>query len=362
MLGSYLFPISYAFLSFPIAAAIFTVPFLVVQYRRHGYVHKIRALILYLLLLYLLNAVFIILLPLPPSIHNAPPDAGSYFQWIPFHFLTDIVRETGVKPGRPSTYPHLLGERAVLQVAFNVLLTIPFGLFLRYYFSAHWIRCLLLSLGLSLLFETTQVTGIFGIFDYPYRLFDVDDLITNTAGGMLGYVLAEWFASRLPRIDRLDAEVDLSLKRVSYTRRALAAGIDWCLLLPVCAVLGMLRLPILYVFGFVVIVYFIVIPYATNGRTAGKWVVRIRVRGKGERVALQELIVRYGLLYLLAGGINLTYPIVAVRDFPPLVLIPYAVGLFAMNVWLGIHLIRCVLGRRRVPFHDRWSGTRQVVS
>lgn len=170
--------------------------------------------------------------------------------------MTDIVRETGVKPGRPSTYPHLFGDRAVLQVAFNVLLTIPFGLFLRYYFRTHWIRCLLLSFGLSLSFETTQVTGIFGIFDYPYRLFDVDDLITNTAGGMLGYVAAEWFASRLPRIDRLDAEVDLT---------------------------------------------------------------------------------------------------------PPLILIPYAVGLFAMNVWLGMHLIRFVLGRRRVPFHDRWSGTRQVV-
>ncbi|WP_338131021.1 RDD family protein [Cohnella rhizosphaerae] len=110
------------------------------------------------------------------------------------------------------------------------------------------------------------------------------------------------------------------------------------------------------------IVYFVAIPYAANGRTAGKWVVRIRVQGKGERVTLRELAMRYGLLYLLAGGINLTYPIVAVGDFSPLLLIPYAVGLFALNVWLGIHLIRCVLNRRRVPFHEKWSGTRQIVS
>lgn len=362
MLGSYLFPISYAFLSFPIAAALFTVPFLVVQYRRYGYVHKLRAFILYLLLLYVLNAVYLILLPLPSSIHNAPPDEGSYFQWIPFHFLTDIVRETGVSLDRPSTYPHLLGERAVLQVAFNVLLTVPFGLFLRYYFSARWIRCLLLSFGLSLLFETTQVTGIFGIYDYPYRLFDVDDLITNTLGGMVGYLAAEWLASHLPRIDRLDEGVDLSAKRVGYTRRAIAAAIDWAILLPFCAVLAMLHLSFLYVYAGIVIVYFVAIPYATNGRTAGKWVVRIRVRGKGERVTLRELAMRYGLLYVLAGGFNLTYPIVAVRDFSPLVLIPYAVGLFAMNVGLGIHLIRCILSRQRVPFHEKWSGTRQIVS
>ncbi|CAI6044180.1 VanZ family protein [Cohnella sp. JJ-181] len=363
MVGFYLFPISYAFLSFPIAAAIFTVPFLVVQYRRHGYIHKFRALMLYLLLLYLLNAVYLVLLPLPQSIHNAPLEADSYFQWIPFHFLADIVRETGVSFGRPSTYPHLFGERAVLQVAFNVLLTIPFGLFLRYYLRARWARCLVLSLSLSLLFETTQVTGIYGIYDYPYRLFDVDDLITNTLGGMIGYVTAEWLASRLPRIDRLDEGVDLAAKRVGYTRRLLAAAIDWCVLLPVCAVLAVMRVPFLYVYPAVVIVYFIVLPWMTKGRTAGKWVVRIRLRGKGDgdRPSIGALAVRYGLLYLIAGGANLAYPAVAVRDFPPLALIPYAVGLFAMNAWLAVHLVRCFFNRRRAPFHDKWSDTRQVV-
>ncbi|MEK0316289.1 VanZ family protein [Cohnella sp. 56] len=363
MIAFYLFPISYAFLSFPVAAAVFTVPFLIVQYRRHGYIHKLRALILYLLLLYLLNAVYLILLPLPDSLHNAPPAADSYFQWTPFHFLADIARETRVSFDRPSTYPLLFGERAVLQVAFNVLLTIPFGLFLRYYFRARWVRCLLLSFGLSLLFETTQVTGIFGIYDYPYRLFDVDDLMTNTLGGMIGYLAAEWLANRLPRIDRLDEGVDLSAKRVSYTRRLLAAAIDWCILLPVCAVLAVMHVPLLYAYASVVIVYFVAVPYATNGRTAGKWVVRIRIRGRGdkERVPLAALAARYGLLYLIAGGANLTYPIVAVRDFPPLALIPYAVGLFALNLWLAIHLIRCLFNRRRVPFHDKWSGTRQIV-
>jgi len=361
MIDFYLFPISYAFLTFPVAAAIFTVPFLVVQYRRHGYIHKYRALILYLLLLYLLNAVYLIVLPLPPSIHNAPPDADSYFQWIPFHFLTDIARETAVVIDRPSTYLHLLGERAFLQVAFNVLLTVPFGLFLRYYFRTHWVRCLLFSFGLSLLFETTQVTGIFGIYDYPYRLFDVDDLMTNTLGGMLGYVAGEWLARRLPRIDRLDDNVDLSTKRVSYTRRALAAAIDWALLMPASAVAFVLRLPPLYAYAGIVILYFVVLPYITNGRTAGKWVVRIRIRGEGDRVTLKELAVRYGLFYLIFGGLNVAYPVLAVRELPPLPLILYAVGLFALNAFLAAHLIRCVFNRRRVPIHDQWSRTRHVI-
>jgi len=358
MLDTYLFPISYAFFTFPIAAALFTMPFLVVQYRRHGYIHKYRALILYLLLLYLMNAVYLIVLPFPSTVHNRPPER-SYFQLIPFHFLADIAKETGVRVDQPSTYLHLLKERAFQQVAFNVALTVPFGLFLRYYFRARWTRCLLFSFGLSLFFEVTQVTGIYGIFDYPYRLFDVDDLMTNTLGGMIGYVAAEWLASHLPRIDRLDENVDLATKRVTYTRRGIAFLIDWAILFPVGAVLAVLHLRLAYLP--LVIAYFIVVPYATNGQTAGKWVVRIRVKGQGERLRLRELAVRYGLLYVVIGGVNLAYPIIAVQSSSPWLNIPYAFVLFAMNLTFAVHLIRCVFNRKRTLFYEKRSGTGHVI-
>lgn len=86
MFQSYLFPISYAFLSFPAAALLFTLPFLIVQYRRHGYIHKLRGLLLYLLLLYLLNALFLIMLPFPATRHNLAPTGGS-LQLAPFSSL-----------------------------------------------------------------------------------------------------------------------------------------------------------------------------------------------------------------------------------------------------------------------------------
>ncbi|GJM76253.1 hypothetical protein HMSSN036_84690 [Paenibacillus macerans] len=54
-----------------------------------------------------------------------------------------------------------------MQVAFNVLLTVPFGMIMRYYFRFGPIRCLLLSFLLSLFFEVTQLTGIFGILTTP---------------------------------------------------------------------------------------------------------------------------------------------------------------------------------------------------
>jgi hypothetical protein len=46
------------------------------------------------------------------------------------------------------------------------------------------------GLGISLLIETTQLTGVWGIFPCAYRLFDTGDLVTNTAGAAIGSLLA----------------------------------------------------------------------------------------------------------------------------------------------------------------------------
>lgn len=360
MLKFYLFPISYAFYTFPIAAALFTLPFLIVQYRRYGYIHKYRAFILYLLLLYLMNAVYLVILPLPDSIHNSPPEAESYAQWIPFHFVADIARETGAKLDSPATYVRLLTERAFVQVLFNVLLTVPFGMFMRHYFRTRWAVCLLGTLLLSLFFEITQVTGIYGIFDYPYRLFDVDDLMTNTAGGMLGFVLAEWLGRWLPRTDKLDERADLIRRRVSYTQRGIACLIDWVILLPPFAVLSVLHVHYSYVL--IVVVYFILLPYWTNGTTPGKWVVRIRLKGRGERLTLGELAVRYGLLYLLAGGANIAYLRAVVHGISPAVFLLITFALFVLNAAIAIHFLRCLFNRNRQLLHEKMSGTIHIIA
>lgn len=359
MLDPYLFPISYAFMTFPIAAGFFTLPFLIVQYRRHGYIHKYRAFILYLFLLYIMNALYLIVLPLPASIHNLPPKADSYFQLIPFHFVMDIIRETSVQPDIPSSYIHLLKERAFLQVAFNVALTIPFGMFLRHYLRTHWVRCLVLTFVLSLFFEITQVTGIYGIYDYPYRLFDVDDLLANTLGGMIGLLAAEWFAKILPRVDKLDEHVDLSTKRVSYTRRGIAFMIDWIILTPFLVLLAFLQVPYPFVIG--VILYFFVLLYSTNGVTLGKWVVRIRVKGQGERLTLREVIVRYGLFYFVLGGMNMLIFIVASSSLPPFFIMLYALAMFVIDVIFGIHLLRCMFKRERTLFYETKSHTTHQI-
>ncbi|MFD1907202.1 VanZ family protein [Paenibacillus rhizoplanae] len=198
---------------FPVAALFFTLPLLIVQYRRHGYINKIRALVLYLLLLYLLNAFFLVLLPLPDSRHNAAP-SGSMLQFVPLQFIQDIMHNTQLTRSDPSSYLKVLGGRRIfLLAAFNVVLTVPFGMFLGYYFRTRWVVCIILSFALSLLFEITQITGIYGFFDHPYRIFDVDDMITNTLGGMIGFKLSLWITGLLPRIEKLDSQEDLSAKK-----------------------------------------------------------------------------------------------------------------------------------------------------
>src|SRR5690606_40261798 len=58
----------------------------------------------------------------------------------------------------------------------------------------------------SVLVETVQYTGILGIIPCSYRLADVDDLLTNTLGGVLGALVAPWVLRWMPRARALAQE------------------------------------------------------------------------------------------------------------------------------------------------------------
>ncbi|GGF67250.1 permease [Paenibacillus albidus] len=360
MFQSYLFPISYAFMTFPVAALFFTLPFLIVQYRRHGYINKVRALVLYLLLLYLMNAFYLVMLPLPASRHNLPKLGGA-LQPIPLQFIQDIMRESNIVGSEPSTYLSLLRERAFLQVIFNVLLMVPFGMFLNYYFRARWMVCILLSFGLSLFFEVTQITGIYGFYDYPHRVFDVDDLIANTLGGIIGYRIAEWISGLLPRIEQLDQSVDLGAKRVTYTRRGIAFMIDGGICMIGTGILYVFELPFAY--WIATGIYFILLPYFTNGRTLGKWIVRIRVSGSSEHVTLRMLFVRYGLLYWVFFGLHVLLLEATMNQSIP------AAGLLILQILVPIlqlsgiiHLIIRMFKKNPVLLYEQISRTSHTIS
>ena len=84
----------------------------------------------------------------------------------------------------------------------------------------------MLSFVLSLFFELTQLSGLYFIYSGSYRLFDMDDLLLNTLGGLVGYALAGPIARMLPSREALD-QISLARGRqVSLLRRMLALFYD----------------------------------------------------------------------------------------------------------------------------------------
>lgn len=195
-----------------VGVALF-VPFVALSYRRRGHLSAVRLLMWLAALIYFWAIWTYTLLPLPE------PDTIRCVGMItdPMAMVRDVQKALAA-PGNPLTHP------ALLQLAFNVLLFVPLGFFLRVLGGRGILTALLVGLGLSLFIETTQLTGVWGVYPCAYRFFDVGDLMTNTTGAVLGAV----FGLVVPRAHRgLTTAADADQPRpVTRSRRALAMLCD----------------------------------------------------------------------------------------------------------------------------------------
>ena len=182
----YVSNILFAALSFPLIAFFITLPYMIYQYRRFGSIPWLRTLVVYSFAFYLLCAYFLVLLPLPEDRSAVVPYAQTP-QLVPFNFVHGFLAETTFSPSDPSTWLAALRDPYVYEAFFNVLLLVPLGMYLRYYFRRTWWQTLAIGFLVTLSFETTQLTGLWGLYEHPYRLFDVDDLMLNTLGAMIGF-------------------------------------------------------------------------------------------------------------------------------------------------------------------------------
>lgn len=296
----YLEPIKIAFFTFPLLALLITLPYLIYQYHKFGSVPFLRSAIVYTFALYLLTAFFLVILPLPSrqAVALMPTKTP---QLIPFHFIKDFMDNTNIVWKDPRSYLTLIKNPTVYTVLFNIVLTIPFGIYLRYYFEKKWSKVLLASFLLSLFFEVTQLTGLFGIYPKAYRLFDVDDLLMNTLGGMIGFWITSLLTCFLPSRKKLDETSYKKGQEVSIYRRIIAFFIDMGGYTLCFGIVSLLfphwnQYPILFLLAF--LIYYILIPIITNGYTIGKFVVKIRLAYKGKRGRIFFLILRECLLYL----------------------------------------------------------------
>jgi glycopeptide antibiotics resistance protein len=300
----YLLPIKTAALVFPLLAMLLFVPTAIVLYRRHGVLSRWRGLSFATFLYYCLAAFCLVIVPLPgPGVDVCATYAGfGRPQLVPGNTFSDIWKEAG---GSLNPNALVLHNPAVWETGFNLLLLLPLGMYLRYHFRRGRWTSAAIGLGVAVFFETTQLTGLWGIYPCPYRLFDVDDIIVNTLGCMLGWSLAGPVTRWLPTLDAIDSRT-LARVPVPFGRRLIA------LLLDATGFTAMLPFPeALYLFlggrsatgAFLLALlwfalWFVITPWLT-GATVGKHVLRLRMVDRdGRRPSPWRLIVREGLLAL----------------------------------------------------------------
>ncbi len=337
---SYLISIKTAIIIFPIIALIFTIPFILHQYHKYGSIHKFRVCIIYSFILYMITIYFLVILPLP-KIEEVVYQEGM-IRLIPFTFISDFLRESSFVLSDPSTYLWALKEPCFYTVAFNILMTVPFGMYLRYYFKCSLKKTITSSFLLSLFFELTQLTGLYFIYPHPYRFFDVDDLIMNTLGGTMGYFLMGLFSRFLPSREEIDTTSLEQGKKVSGLRKITLFLLDLFIFLLIESLIkGTFHEK--YTSIIIFSIYYIVIPYLWEGKTlAGKFLnVKLEFpNAKFIRLIIRILFLFFYYFYFPIGLLR----ILTIDGF--LNFLSFPLILFLLFLFYPLHFILILRGKR----------------
>lgn len=127
--------------------------------------------------IYLLRVVDVVVFPL--SIGYDIPDFKPNINLVPFDF------------GSCDSFSRELCIREIYQ---NILLTIPFGFGVNFIARIKPKNILWLALGVGFAFESIQLV-ISVVFRSPFRAVDINDLILNATGVLLGYGIFRVFGA-----------------------------------------------------------------------------------------------------------------------------------------------------------------------
>lgn len=279
---TYLETIKQAAISFPAIAVIFTIPYLIYNYKKYGSIMSLRLWIIYSFILYMLITYCLIILPLP-SAEKAQALRGHHLQLNPLNFIFDIIKNTKIDLNHPKSFLTIFNNWGFLTTIFNIFMTLPFGFYLRYYFQNNLKQVLIKTFLLSLFFELTQLSGLYFIYQGNYRLFDVDDLITNTLGGLLGFLLAGALIKFLPTRAEIDQKSYDRSKKISLLRRFIAMFFDIVASAIFSLTIGTILIKF---FNFnnaipisllMVVLFLSLISTITDGRTPGFFMTNIKI-------------------------------------------------------------------------------------
>jgi glycopeptide antibiotics resistance protein len=257
-----------------LALAALAVPVLVVQYRRFGVVDRGRAAGVYLFAGYAVFVVALTLLPLP-----TPDDLVCVGRNLDPLAFVGAVRDD-LADGRS-----LLSSPALFQLLYNVAMFVPGGVLLRRSFGWSLPRVLLAALLASAAVEAVQGSGVLGLYDCAYRVLDVDDVLANVSGALVGALLAPAVVL-VPRPGHRAGRSG----RSGPLRRATAASVDFFLV----SIVGGSD-PILV--GACLLLVFGAVPVVAGGATPGQHLVRAAVvRPDGRPAGRRALVLRGALI------------------------------------------------------------------
>ncbi|MGZ3145893.1 VanZ family protein [Lentzea chajnantorensis] len=293
MMASYWETARTGFTAFVGVGLLVLAPLVLLHYLRFGRVEPRRAFVLYGLLAYGLVALALIFLPFPAN-RVEVCQGEQMLSLVPFQWVTDMNNNLSAN-GR-SGIVAMVTSQAFMQQMFNVALFVPLGVVLRKAYRRGPLAVIAIGMGISLAVEVVQYTGNFGYYPCPYRISDVDDLISNTAGALVGWMLAP-VALVVPTVPGSEDSA-APTGTVTVPRRLLALAVD---LLPVL-LLAKLVLPDPRWAVLALVVLRVVLPAATGGATPGSWLLRYRTRREdGTRanplqIAIRELLGVTGLV------------------------------------------------------------------
>lgn len=215
MLGAFSESFLAALRFWPLVALGLTLPILAIRAALGNRITWPYLLVAYLAVLYVLGLGFFTLYPMPDDPVTYCATNRTTAQLVPFAWVGEVL-------GPMRRY-------MVFQLLANVAFFVPLGSFLWALLRGSLRRAAAVGLGTSLLIETAQLTGAFGLYPCSFRLFDVDDLMVNTLGAVLGFLVTRFLS-----IDVDAARFSAPPAPPTWRNRMLAWVID--LLLVMCSV------------------------------------------------------------------------------------------------------------------------------
>lgn len=358
----YSIPIKFAIITFPFIAFILTIPFLIYQYRKYGAIPILKSIIFYSFILYLITAYYMVILPLP-SIEYVKKLNTPYTQLVPFQFIKDITATVSFDVTNFKDIINIFSHSTIYVVVFNFILTLPFGVYLKYYFNKKWYQTIIYSFLFSLFFELTQLSGLYGIYPRPYRLFDVDDLIINTLGGFFGHLITPLLTIFLPTQKELENISYKKGEKVTLLRRGLAFLIDvfFITLINVIVSILLYSSKLFFYSGLIsILIYYIFVPLIGNGKTIGKKILRLDIASIKGNKKWYTIFIRYVILVLFILYPCIIVDILSLNRVPKLIINIYDIGTKVFIIINVIYYMFIAKKKEKVFLYEKITNTKNV--